>query len=102
MWVSRREFDSLRDRVKKIEDSTRYDDPNYITVYNLVPGGWPYGYPIPSQRIAVKDLIMRVLNHLGMGLKYREGQPAGVDLAKVNVVPDAAHGSSSQGEKNVD
>lgn len=40
-------------------------------------------YQVPkSQRIAIKDVVQKILDHLGMRLVYIEGKPTTVDMQK--------------------
>lgn len=86
MWVRRSEWDKLQERVRNLEYRAEMD--RAITVYDVNATSFlPMGYPVASEKIEVKDAIMRILAHLKLGLKYRRGQPSGVDFLPTDAPP---------------
>ena len=92
MWVSRAKWNSLVERLERLEAIDRYDPPYSITVYDVSQA--QYMFPMPSERVKLKDLVQRIMTHLGLGLKYRGGVPGGADL--VPLTPPTA---AMDGEK---
>mgnify|MGYP001617423515 CR=1 FL=1 len=86
MWVSRKEFKQLSDRVVELESRHKsierdLSGTTHLTVYKDTPYGlytWPCS--IPSERISVHTLIYRILDKIGMELKYQDGAPAAVQM----------------------
>lgn len=93
MWVSRKEFDKLKDEldaVKREFDSHRKDvvlernfsvDDGCLRWVFYGPGSNLHQQP-GRQDISLKRVVEKIMAHLGMELKYIEGHPACVDLTK--------------------
>jgi hypothetical protein len=61
MWVSRVEWEALRDRVRKLELNTEVDST--------------YGGVTMAQGITVTDAINLICNHLGVVLQREKCEP---------------------------
>ena len=85
MWVSRKEFDALKEEVKRIKERSEHSAlPHYQTIYKEVDG-WRFytcWQSVPRMDISVNTVIGMILTKLGMHLEYIEGQSAHVQLVK--------------------
>lgn len=89
MWVSRAAWSTLMERVEKLETAAKYDTSKEFVVYDpeQVKAAMHYsmgiygGMNLDHQKISVKDVVQRILTHLGMELQYVKGQPARIDVA---------------------
>lgn len=89
MWISRKEYNTLLDRLMLLEqwrDNQSPAKPESFTAY----GGYVNEYGIrvidrwtPSMEITVKDAVQKILTHLGLRLNYVEGEPERVDLEPI-------------------
>lgn len=87
MWISKKEWEEMKRRVAHLERELDYQTA--ITVYKMPETPqFSYPYPLPAQRVMLTDLVMRILGHLGMGLKYVEGTPQKVDMVEVRSTPN--------------
>lgn len=94
MWVSKEVW---QDHCKRLNDLERWKtqhevdvmDGRNFTVYSMTESEMIYhnsGHSYESyksQRIAVKDVVNRILAHLGLQLEYVGGKPAAVEVQKV-------------------
>lgn len=86
MWISRTRFDALEKRIRDLEIErecsgfTFYDEAR-LNSYRMA-GIWDYS-GVPQQKLSVKQVIERILSHVGMEMKYVEGTPATVAVNKV-------------------
>ena len=86
MWISRKEFDALADKVAKLEkrqDETErnFPDSTHITVFkDYGIYYWPSIGHMKSERIKISTIIYRILDKLGLDLKYQDGSPAKVEI----------------------
>jgi hypothetical protein len=96
MWINRKEWRDLKAEVAELRrqhESHVVDVCNFI-VYDPVAlkqrrDFGDFYSPIPKQRIAVRTVVERILDKLGMELVYVEGQPARVNVqAKVKTPRD--------------
>lgn len=79
MWISKKELARLQDRIAALEAKggptiTVYDQET-LRAMQASGFGSMYGYPIPKQEIAISDVVKRILEKLGMELKFVKGQP---------------------------
>ena len=86
MWVSRKRFQALEQRIRELERSnecagfTLYEEKMLKAYHDA--GIWEYSN-IPHQDLSQRQAIERILSHIGVELKYVEGTPATVALKKV-------------------
>lgn len=87
MWISRKEFYALKRRIDDLEIAAKTDQSKEFTIYDhdqmrmrLDLGMGIYGMPLESQKITVKDVVQRVLDHLGIRLEYVKGTPAKIEV----------------------
>lgn len=101
MWVSKKKMDRIEKRLDELEsfkrDSVYW---RYFDVYDpevlarqaasqkAMSNAWimyESAYPLSSackQEISVKDVLERVLKHIGLELVYVRGNPTKVEVAK--------------------
>lgn len=98
MWISRKRFDALEKRIVELEtfrrDTVYY---RYIDVYDSEAlkraqeqaktyAGMGYWSAIPfhgaKESISVKDVVEKILAHIGLELAYVKGEPAKIEMKK--------------------
>jgi hypothetical protein len=90
MWISGKEYERITDKLKKLEDRLQAFESDVVqcrnfTVYSKEQKEWVVGYgggwySPASQQIAVKDVVSRILDKLGIELIYVAGKPAAVEM----------------------
>lgn len=89
MWVSRRKFTELADRLRKLEERLNERD-HFTTVYDEAAiAAWrnsyaslPYYGHIAQRRVSYAEAMHAVLGHLGLKLQYVAGKPESVKLTE--------------------
>ena len=95
MWISRKEFDALKDEVASlkrlheahvrdvVEDRNfRVYEPRALRLSMSYPSSLYNLNSIPEQSMSLKTVVERILDKLGMELVYVEGRPASIDMQK--------------------
>lgn len=82
MWISKEKYEKLEARVADLERQSTYDDSREFKVYKSLSDAERAYFSasmswttVPSTKIAVKTVIERILEKLGMQLVYVAGQP---------------------------
>ena len=70
MWVSRKEFKALSDRVSELESAVRTIQIRTHD-YPIYPSPFSAYYTTPLARIPLWDMIHRIREHLGLDIKTR-------------------------------
>jgi hypothetical protein len=95
MWINSKDWKDIKDRLAALErkhdahvsdvvmcrNFTVYGPEGEKVYSQWAPNGWYNHYP--KQDVAVKDVVQKILDSLGMKLTYVEGKPQTVDLVKV-------------------
>jgi hypothetical protein len=83
MWISNQELQTLKDRVLALEIKDTKSDPIPTIRLDYIPFSHGMFFPgEPKYRINIthQDVIMKILQHLGLGLEAIEGTPPSVNL----------------------
>ena len=75
MWVSRKEFDSLKAELRELEYK-------FGSLSITVPQFPPYYYDGPTFDLSYGDAIRKLAAHIGCEFKYQEGTPTTAVLVK--------------------
>lgn len=89
MWVSRKEFDKLREELESLKRRHESHVSDVVACRNFTVYGTEIEYVSTtygiherrkSQQLSLKDAVQRILDRLGIELVYVEGKPAEVAL----------------------
>ena len=92
MWVSRKEWDKLQERLRIVEQGgATVGGSDVFTVYDqetvdaaMRCGGFMYPWHMADKQIVtVKEAVEKILAHLGLQLTYVKGTPTTTALEKV-------------------
>lgn len=92
MWISRKRFFEMVDRIRRLEDWRNYENEWTFNVYDdqtlkgfeQMHKSYPYSamqIP-PGNKVQVKEVVQQILDHLGLKLGYRVGTPPKPELRK--------------------
>ena len=92
MWVSRKRFNEMAERIRRLEDWRNYEYEWTFNVYDDESkkrfkemhkhyGGIAMPIP-PGNKVQLKTVIEQILDHLGLRLGYSLGTPPKAELRK--------------------
>ena len=85
MWISRKEWQEVQDRLKAVENRLRelsymVHDATEVTVYAKPTGPYYPGINVDKTEIPISSVLYNLMEKLGLELVYVKGQPTRADL----------------------